>query len=157
MVLNLLKTVLITYILYLGHAKQFTVPEWIKKCVLPLTKILCVKLPEQRERMVFHDSNNDVAVVTVSSYPDEKEKTPVLSFTSIKDIPEKHLLSEIYSNIQCIRKQVQRKLKEMERNDQWIMFGNILDTILFRIYMLMIVVYIITLGVIWAVWYNKGI
>lgn len=60
----------------------------------------------------------------------------------------------ILREITTIRQYLEKKDESREIAKEWLQVGYVLDVLLFRVYLLTVLAYSITLGTLWSVWQN---
>ncbi|KAJ1087410.1 hypothetical protein NDU88_000583 [Pleurodeles waltl] len=64
------------------------------------------------------------------------------------------LLRTISSDLQAMRKLVENYFEQQEIAEEWLRMGLILDTLIYRVYLLFMLVYALILGSTWGSWYH---
>ncbi|XP_004713534.1 5-hydroxytryptamine receptor 3C [Echinops telfairi] len=134
MVLSLLETVFITYLLHLATTEPPPMPEWFHSLLL-----LCT-CPGKRCPTAPHKEQKGLAL-TPTHLPGLKE--PV------------ELVGKMPRCGQAEQKESARTLQKPETQkqhliDQWVQFSHMMDTLLFRLYLLFLVSSILTVIVLWT-------
>ncbi|RXN13591.1 5-hydroxytryptamine receptor 3A-like protein [Labeo rohita] len=142
MVASLLETIFITNILY-GSRDLPPLPKWLRILVLKyFARIACMKKPcdrhlegENRSESIFY-------------------KNPMTD-NAMTDIPKKELvgassvrvwdqcfdeMKKMSQDLLAIRHQVEEHLNNDNKTDDWMMFGQVIDRVLFIMYSLFIVI-----------------
>ncbi|XP_050951555.1 5-hydroxytryptamine receptor 3A [Labeo rohita] len=156
MVASLLETIFITNILY-GSRDLPPLPKWLRILVLKyFARIACMKKPcdrhlegENRSESIFY-------------------KNPMTD-NAMTDIPKKELvgassvrvwdqcfdeMKKMSQDLLAIRHQVEEHLNNDNKTDDWMMFGQVIDRVLFIMYSLFIVVSLSTIMVLWLYSYS---
>lgn len=60
----------------------------------------------------------------------------------------------ILREITTIRQLLEKKDESREIAKEWLQVGYVLDVLLFRVYLLTVLAYSITLGTLWSIWQN---
>lgn len=64
------------------------------------------------------------------------------------------VMEGILREITAIRQFMEKKDESREIAKEWLQVGYVLDVLLFRVYLLTVLAYSITLGTLWSVWQN---
>lgn len=64
------------------------------------------------------------------------------------------VMEGILREITTIRRFMEKKDESREIAKEWLQVGYVLDVLLFRVYLLTVLAYSITLGTLWSVWQN---
>ncbi|KAI2650160.1 5-hydroxytryptamine receptor 3C [Labeo rohita] len=151
LITSLLETIFITNILY-GSRDLPPLPKWLRILVLKyFARIACMKKPcdrhlegENRSESIFY-------------------KNPMTD-NAMTDIPKKELvgassvrvwdqcfdeMKKMSQDLLAIRHQVEEHLNNDNKTDDWMMFGQVIDRVLFIMYSLFIVVSLSTIMVLW--------
>lgn len=64
------------------------------------------------------------------------------------------VMEGILREITTIRQFMEKKDESREIAKEWLQVGYVLDVLLFRVYLLTVLAYSITLGTLWSVWQN---
>lgn len=64
------------------------------------------------------------------------------------------VMDGILREITTIRQFLEKKDESREIAKEWLQVGYVLDVLLFRVYLLTVLAYSITLGSLWSVWQN---
>lgn len=62
------------------------------------------------------------------------------------------VMDSILHEITTIRQFIEKKDESREIAKEWLQVGYVLDVLLFRVYLLAVLAYTITLGTLWSVW-----
>ncbi|KAM9316578.1 5-hydroxytryptamine receptor 3A-like [Gastrophryne carolinensis] len=172
LVLSLLETVIITYILHRGALERGAVPSWIKHIVLGyLAPMICYRSVSINTHN--HTSNNHVPPPTTeNNAPRQPPPSPcqdkvrntahkeflppfleLLHPEALRPEAERHL-AVISQNLGVVREMLESKKQLQAQEEEWVHIGNILDSLLYRMYLIFITSYAIILISIWCVWYN---
>ncbi|MCJ8740809.1 hypothetical protein PDJAM_G00063310 [Pangasius djambal] len=160
LVISLTETVLIVRLVH-KQDLQTHVPQWVKYLVLEkATMLLCIRnkkfcsllshesdLPRYTEnnmntvRCNHHhhcDSSRDMDRNLVMGLPIRDSTPPVMD----------NILHEVSS----IRQYLEKRQACRDIAKEWLQVGYVLDVLLFRVYLLAMLAYSITLGTLWSVW-----
>ncbi|XP_072264459.1 5-hydroxytryptamine receptor 3A-like isoform X2 [Pyxicephalus adspersus] len=171
LVLSLLETVIITHILHRGKLSG-SVPGWVKSFVLGfLAQLICYK--DKIVRNKNPDTNNHILHPTfendlsrhVPPNPchdkvfDTEHKDfspPVLDLLppdALSSGAERHL-AFISQNLRMVREVLESKQQLQAQEEEWVQIGYVLDSLLYRLYLIFIGSYAIIIISVWCVWYN---
>ncbi|XP_064190086.1 5-hydroxytryptamine receptor 3A-like [Anguilla rostrata] len=147
MVCSLLETVLITNILC--NSSQYpSVPRWIRVIVLQyLARLVCL------DHSVMLTS---VFLLFPAASVENMEAKPGPNVTAEPQSDDLVLgqLKRLGQDVLAIRQQVEKHLADNETAEDWIQIGNVIDRLLFYLYIFFIIVSFITISVIWIKWYS---
>ncbi|XP_056614062.1 5-hydroxytryptamine receptor 3A [Triplophysa dalaica] len=146
MVTSLLETVLITNILC-GSNHFPPLPKWIRILVLKyLARLVCM---EQMSCDQNSEGNTPKILVYSNSMTEYSKKDSVCS--SPVSFQERCLeeMQKLRKDLLAIRRQVEEHFSNENRTDEWIMFGQIIDRLLFIVYFIFVTVSSITILVLW--------
>nr|DBA26327.1 TPA: hypothetical protein GDO54_010603 [Pyxicephalus adspersus] len=131
LVLSLLETVIITHILHRGKLSG-SVPGWVKSFVLGfLAQLICYK-----DKIDFSPPVLDLLP------PD-----------ALSSGAERHL-AFISQNLRMVREVLESKQQLQAQEEEWVQIGYVLDSLLYRLYLIFIGSYAIIIISVWCVWYN---
>uniref|UniRef100_A0A668USV6 Neurotransmitter-gated ion-channel transmembrane domain-containing protein n=1 Tax=Oreochromis aureus TaxID=47969 RepID=A0A668USV6_OREAU len=130
LVISLTETVLIVRLVH-KQDLQPPVPQWLKYLVLERAPVLfCIHKKTTRK--------------TTMELAESKEKSPN------DNVPP--LMDNILQEVTTIRHFLEKRDKCREIAKEWLQVGYVLDVLLFRVYLVAVVAYSITLGTLWSVW-----
>lgn len=66
--------------------------------------------------------------------------------------PTPPVMSSILQEVTAIRSFLEKRDRSREVAKEWLQVGYVLDVLLFRVYLVAVVTYSITLGTLWSVW-----
>ncbi|KFQ27579.1 5-hydroxytryptamine receptor 3A, partial [Merops nubicus] len=164
LVISLTETILIVRLVH-KQDLQPHVPKWVKRLLLErATVLLCI-----RDRTQFSQSrtqtsgipreveNNDsTAKMNPYSCEDPREcealggarHTPAFAGPSEGSV----LMLGILREVTAIRQVLGKREDFREVAHEWLQVGYVLDVLLFRVYLVAVLAYSITLGTLWSVW-----
>uniref|UniRef100_H3AXG3 5-hydroxytryptamine receptor 3A n=1 Tax=Latimeria chalumnae TaxID=7897 RepID=H3AXG3_LATCH len=143
MVISLLETVIITNILHHNSVQHSRTPGWVKKLVLKyIAKIICYRLP-----MAQPEPNCKMLFLFPNFLGKEQQKEPGLIKQQCSYTQDLLWISE---DIRAIRSYLELHYREKEFEREWILIGSVLDSLLYRIYLLFISVYAIVISSLWC-------
>ncbi|KAJ8418886.1 hypothetical protein AAFF_G00003850 [Aldrovandia affinis] len=164
MVISLLETVIITNVLHHNSMKYRQVPRWVRVLVLGyLARIICYTKPEEESNGPQNKCDSTGPWVTQPSAPTSTpDPAPVLppitnghgtQITLLPSaIPE---LTQICQDVSLMRTHLTSLQKESEMQDQWCHVGYVMDFLLFRIYLLLIILYAVVIICMWCIWFSQ--
>ncbi|XP_031603488.1 5-hydroxytryptamine receptor 3A [Oreochromis aureus] len=155
LVISLTETVLIVRLVH-KQDLQPPVPQWLKYLVLERAPVLfcihkkhrlCSRLSSQSTDMENYKENN----YGTGSQHEREGGLLGLHLTPAKDnVPP--LMDNILQEVTTIRHFLEKRDKCREIAKEWLQVGYVLDVLLFRVYLVAVVAYSITLGTLWSVW-----
>ncbi|XP_053546088.1 5-hydroxytryptamine receptor 3A [Bombina bombina] len=154
LVISMAETIIIIRIV---NKKNFQpqVPKWLKKLLLKVTALCCIK---GQAKLSMADTHSlDISLQSGSSSADKLTKDnkehgneyEILEEVTANKAPE--TIERILQEISTIRKYLLRR-EECETADEWLQVGYVLDSLLFRVYLLVILAYAVTLATMWIYW-----
>ncbi|XP_043926700.1 5-hydroxytryptamine receptor 3E-like [Protopterus annectens] len=146
MVLSLLETVVITSILHQRSMQSTRIPNWIKKLVLDyMARLICFKVTHQAEELP------KASVITCQSNIEfnEKIKYPNLPPGGLPSFFTQRLL-EISHDLFIIRSSLESQSAEKLYEGTWIQIAYVLDSLLYRLYLMCISIYTIVIICLWC-------
>ncbi|XP_029473193.1 5-hydroxytryptamine receptor 3E-like [Rhinatrema bivittatum] len=153
LVISLLQTVIITHVLHRGAVHGTRIPAWVKTLVVDLVaRMVCYKAPlEQKEKP-------PIATSTVKQNNLEREErlkqSPALHGPHPHCASTQRQLAQISQDLHGIRSSVERRQREREQEEEWVRIAHILDSLLYRFYLLSVAVYAAVIISLWCAWYN---
>ncbi|XP_063775371.1 5-hydroxytryptamine receptor 3A-like [Pseudophryne corroboree] len=172
LVLSLLETVIITHVLHRGALQNGSLPCWVRRFVLGfLAQLICYHYPNGNAES--SSSNNPVLSATNEidaqrqpppspchekvSEKEHKEFFP----TVLELLPPDALcpgterqLALISQNLQMVREMLESRNQLRAQEEEWVQVGYVLDSLLYRLYLIFIGSYAIIIISVWCVWYN---
>nr|DBA16252.1 TPA: hypothetical protein GDO54_003664 [Pyxicephalus adspersus] len=131
LVISLTETILIVRLVH-KQDLQPHVPEWVKRLVLEkITVLLCIRDNKNSENAKEYDRSIGVILPT-------KESSIVVD----------SILHEIAS----IRQYLEKRDEYRDIAREWLQVGYVLDVLLFRIYLVAVLAYTVTLATMWSYW-----
>ncbi|XP_069068710.1 5-hydroxytryptamine receptor 3A-like [Pleurodeles waltl] len=149
LVIGLLETVFVMNILHQGSSKCPAVPQWARTMVLHyLAKLVCYKKIDHCDTWTLNNSFTFESVI--------QEKSVNLHIGDYNHLGPHltSLLRTISSDLQAMRKLVENYFEQQEIAEEWLRMGLILDTLIYRVYLLFMLVYALILGSTWGSWYH---
>ncbi|KAJ0004089.1 hypothetical protein NQD34_010303 [Periophthalmus magnuspinnatus] len=139
LVISLTETVLIVRLVH-KQDLQPPVPHWLKYLVLRRPRCSSCTLHHSTDfsrRRSHHDRDGGL----------------LLGFPSSRDPPPPPpVMNNILQEVTAIRHFLEKRDRCREVAKEWLQVGYVLDVLLFRVYLVAMVTYSITLGTLWAVW-----
>uniref|UniRef100_A0A3B3S8H5 5-hydroxytryptamine receptor 3A n=1 Tax=Paramormyrops kingsleyae TaxID=1676925 RepID=A0A3B3S8H5_9TELE len=141
LVISLTETVLIVRLVH-KQDLQPPVPDWVKRLVLEKAPLLlcirdkqkfCPALCNHRNCDGGKDSERGLGLLLPA-----RDSTPVMD--------------SILLEISSIRRFLDRRDESRDIAKEWLQVGYVLDVLLFRVYLVAVLAYSITLGTLWSVW-----
>ncbi|KAG9348586.1 hypothetical protein JZ751_002322 [Albula glossodonta] len=147
LVISLTETVLIVRLVH-KQDLQPHVPEWVKRLVLQkATALLCIRnkrkfgpappRPPDHTGLKENNMNMEKGVGLGQVLPVKESGT---------------VMEGILQEICSIRQFLERREEYREIAREWLQVGYVLDVLLFRIYLVAMLAYSLTLGTLWSVW-----
>ncbi|XP_064207088.1 5-hydroxytryptamine receptor 3A [Anguilla rostrata] len=162
LVISLTETVLIVRLVH-KQDLQPRVPEWVKYLVLErATAFLCIRSRRQfcpvlsRGSDLPHFRENNMNMVRCNHRSCESTKDTErglgMGLSGRDGVP---VLDSILREISSIRQFLDRRDECRAIAREWLQVGYVLDVLLFRVYLVAVLAYSITLGTLWSVWQNS--
>ncbi|KAK7925102.1 hypothetical protein WMY93_007412 [Mugilogobius chulae] len=171
LVISLTETVLIVRLVH-KQDLQPPVPHWLKYLVLEKAPVLfcihqkhrlCSRLSSHSQASDlehYKDNNYGTAQCTLHHSTDFSRRRShhdgwglLLGFPSPRDPPAPPpVMNNILQEVTAIRHFLEKRDRCREVAKEWLQVGYVLDVLLFRVYLVAMVTYSITLGTLWAVW-----
>ncbi|OCT80623.1 hypothetical protein XELAEV_18027440mg [Xenopus laevis] len=153
LVLSLLETVIITYVMHRGTMQNMLMPAWVKSLVLGfIAKLICY-----RDKTVNADTTLSSTNIIASS--ENTARSPVSSsdLGGLEDAlypgPEMQL-ALIIENLRRVREMLEGRQHLRAQEEEWMLVAYVLDSLLYRLYLVFIASYAIIIISVWCVWYN---
>uniref|UniRef100_W5KEM5 5-hydroxytryptamine receptor 3A n=1 Tax=Astyanax mexicanus TaxID=7994 RepID=W5KEM5_ASTMX len=138
LVISLTETVLIVRLVH-KQDLQSHVPQWVKNLVLEkATVLLCIRNKKFCSLLNRESDLPDMERGLGMGMPVRDSTPPVMD----------NILHEVSS----IRQFLEKREASREIAKEWLQVGYVLDVLLFRVYLLAMLAYSITLGALWSVW-----
>ncbi|XP_051550749.1 5-hydroxytryptamine receptor 3C-like [Myxocyprinus asiaticus] len=144
MVASLLETIIITNILC-GSSCYPPLPEWVK--------VLFLNYLARLVRLRKKPSENCEDRKKETNHCEQACEIPQ-SETNLKKSASLQELRKISQELLYIRQQVAKHFQTDQSEDEWVHFGQVIDRLLFGIYVLFLSVSFFTIVVFWVYWYN---
>uniref|UniRef100_A0A8C5SLB0 5-hydroxytryptamine receptor 3A n=1 Tax=Laticauda laticaudata TaxID=8630 RepID=A0A8C5SLB0_LATLA len=140
LVISLTETILIVRLVH-KQDLQPHVPDWVKLWVLErATVLLCIQ-----DRKAFRPTCTQSADISrdMENNDSTGEKSPIR-------FPES--MAHILQEIAAIRQFLEKRDEFRDIACEWLQVGYVLDVLLFRAYLVAVLAYSITLGILWSIW-----
>uniref|UniRef100_A0A8C1NJU8 5-hydroxytryptamine receptor 3A n=1 Tax=Cyprinus carpio TaxID=7962 RepID=A0A8C1NJU8_CYPCA len=158
LVISLTESVLIVRLVH-KQDLQSRVPQWVKHLVLEKATVLfCIR--NKKVCSVTDPSLSPTLNVTDQSYlsncchPLHRDSGRNLGLGLSTRDSGSPVMDGILREITTIRQFLEKKDESREIAKEWLQVGYVLDVLLFRVYLLTVLAYSITLGSLWSVWQN---
>ncbi|XP_031762490.1 5-hydroxytryptamine receptor 3A [Xenopus tropicalis] len=158
LVISLTETILIVRLVH-KQDLQTHVPEWLKRLVLEkITALLCIRDKKKFGAVRVHSSdishqmeNSSTAKLAHYSteYPKDYERSVGVLVPS-KENPL--VVDNILHEIASIRQYLEKRDQCRDIAKEWLQVGYVLDILLFRIYLVAMLAYTVTLATMWSCW-----
>ncbi|KAM4694322.1 5-hydroxytryptamine receptor 3A-like [Discoglossus pictus] len=172
LVLSLVESVIITYILNRGSVYSCSVPSWVRRLVLGfIANVICYHNLTSKPKPPTSDSHVQITA-NENDGPRPPPPSPLqdkLSNTENKEFlmtvqemlppdamcpgPEWQL-ALISQNLHRVREMLENQHKEQAQQDEWVQVGYVLDSLLYRLYLIFIGSYAVIIISVWCIWYN---
>ncbi|CAB1352378.1 unnamed protein product [Coregonus sp. 'balchen'] len=163
LVISLTETVLIVRLVH-KQDLQPHVPQWLKHLVLErATVLLCIRNKHSLCSMLSRDSDhlghykeNNISPARCSHHHhlhhtgDSMERG--LGGLSVVRDNTPPVMDNILHEISSIRGFLEKRDESRDIAKEWLQVGYVLDVLLFRVYLVAMLAYSITLGTLWSVW-----
>ncbi|KAI7791415.1 putative 5-hydroxytryptamine receptor 3A-like, partial [Triplophysa rosa] len=147
MVASLLETIFITNIVC-GSSRYPALPQWVKVLFLDyIARLVCLSKSDQNGDL--EEYRNETSRFVPVKIP----KTEAVHTTP----PSIQKLKKISQELLSIRQQVDEHLNSNQTEDEWVHLGQVIDRLLFIMYVIFLVVSFITIIVYWMYWYNINV
>ncbi|XP_066502570.1 5-hydroxytryptamine receptor 3A [Hoplias malabaricus] len=158
LVISLTETVLIVRLVH-KQDLQPHVPQWVKHLVLEkATVLLCIKNKKLCSLLTVdsdtprYKENNMNTVRCNHHCESSRDMERGLSVgLSVRDSTPP-VMDNILHEVSSIRQYLEKREASREIAKEWLQVGYVLDVLLFRVYLLAMLAYSITLGTLWSVW-----
>ncbi|XP_056398331.1 5-hydroxytryptamine receptor 3A-like [Hyla sarda] len=158
LVISLTETI---FIVRLVHKQDLQphVPEWVKKLVLEkITVLLCIRDNNKFSASRIHSSNmsrqtENSSTAKLAHYNSENAKEferPVGAILPIKE--SSIVVDSILHEIASIRQYLEKRDEYRDIAKEWLQVGYVLDVLLFRVYLVAVLAYTVTLATMWSYW-----
>ncbi|XP_072342306.1 5-hydroxytryptamine receptor 3A-like [Scyliorhinus torazame] len=159
LVISLTETILIVRLVH-KQDLQPHVPEWVKRLVLEkATILLCL-----RNKKWFHSTSQNSE--TPENPRDRKGSTVQLNHfscengmdcekpvdSSVSQADSRLTVDNILHEISAIRQFLEKRDECRDIAKEWLQVGYVLDVLLFRVYLVAVLAYGISLGTLWSIW-----
>uniref|UniRef100_A0A8C1JS44 5-hydroxytryptamine (serotonin) receptor 3A n=1 Tax=Cyprinus carpio TaxID=7962 RepID=A0A8C1JS44_CYPCA len=154
LVMSLTESVLIVRLVH-KQDLQSRVPQWVKHLVLEkATVLLCIRNKKFCSILSQGSDLPPTLNVTDQSYLSNCYSGRNLGLGLSTRDSGSPVMDGILREITTIRQFLEKKDESREIAKEWLQVGYVLDVLLFRIYLLTVLAYSITLGTLWYIWQN---
>ncbi|KAM4772179.1 5-hydroxytryptamine receptor 3A-like [Rhinophrynus dorsalis] len=151
LVIGLLETVFVMNILHRGSSQCPAVPIWARTLVLHyLAGLVCYKKPEEFEP----ESLNNSFVSESAKYGKNINVQISHVEPSQGGVQTQLFLRNISNDLHSMRCLMEGYFEQQETAEEWLRIGLILDALVYRMYLLFMMVYAVILGATWGTWYH---
>uniref|UniRef100_A0A3Q3JU87 5-hydroxytryptamine receptor 3A n=1 Tax=Monopterus albus TaxID=43700 RepID=A0A3Q3JU87_MONAL len=140
LVISLTETVLIVRLVH-KQDLQPPVPHWVKYLVLERAPVL----------FCIHKNHRFCSRLSSQAQHDREGGLLGLGLPPSRD-PTPPVMDNILQEVTAIRHFLEKRDRCREVAKEWLQVGYVLDVLLFRVYLVAMVAYSITLGTLWSVW-----
>ncbi|XP_075694868.1 5-hydroxytryptamine receptor 3A-like [Rhinoderma darwinii] len=158
LVISLTETILIVRLVH-KQDLQPHVPEWVKKLVLEkITILLCIRNNKKFTASHIHSSNmsrqmENSSTAKLTHYNSENAKDYERSVGAILPTKESSIVVDsILHEIASIRQYLEKRDEYRDIAKEWLQVGYVLDVLLFRVYLVAVLAYTVTLATMWSYW-----
>ncbi|XP_061608039.1 5-hydroxytryptamine receptor 3A isoform X6 [Phyllopteryx taeniolatus] len=157
LVISLTETVLIVRLVH-KQDLQPPVPHWLRYLVLERAPALfCIYKNSVKLRLAVCLSLSSLAQCTLHHTCEigrQHEREAALLGRALPPSrdPSSPVVSNILQEVTAIRNFLEKRDRGNEVAKEWLQVGYVLDVLLFRVYLVAVVAYSITLGTLWSVW-----
>ncbi|CAM5172282.1 unnamed protein product [Eretmochelys imbricata] len=164
LVISLTETILIVRLVH-KQDLQPHVPDWVKHLVLErATILLCI-----RDRKKFYPSRTPSS--DISRHPENNDSTAKLNHYGCENLRKYErtagarplpappaqgesspVAESILQEIAAIRQFLEKRDEFRDIAREWLQVGYVLDVLLFRVYLVAVLAYSVTLGTLWSIW-----
>ncbi|XP_033851990.2 5-hydroxytryptamine receptor 3A-like [Acipenser ruthenus] len=159
LVISLTETILIVRLVH-KQDLQPHVPEWVKYLVLERATVLfCIRNkhkfgplhPKEVDVTQYKENNinSDKLNFLCCENPKHREKPMGMALPLRENTP---VVDSILHEISFIRQYLEKRDEYRDIAKEWLQVGYVLDVLLFRVYLVAVLAYSITLGTLWSVW-----
>uniref|UniRef100_A0A3Q1IAP5 Neurotransmitter-gated ion-channel transmembrane domain-containing protein n=1 Tax=Anabas testudineus TaxID=64144 RepID=A0A3Q1IAP5_ANATE len=161
LVISLTETVLIVRLVH-KQDLQTPVPHWVKYLVLERAPVLfcihkkhrlCSRLSSQASDLENHGAHKNIRISSTGEPHQHDREGGLLGLglpPSRDNTPP--VMDNILQEVTAIRHFLEKRDRCREVAKEWLQVGYVLDVLLFRVYLVAMVAYSITLGTLWSVW-----
>ncbi|PIO32240.1 hypothetical protein AB205_0141140, partial [Aquarana catesbeiana] len=158
LVISLTETILIVRLVH-KQDLQPHVPEWVKRLVLEkITFLLCIRDKKKYSVSRIHSPNMSLQMENSSTAKlahcnSENTKEYDRSIGAILPTQESSIVVDnILHEIASIRQYLEKRDEYRDIAREWLQVGYVLDVLLFRIYLVAVLAYTVTLATMWSYW-----
>ncbi|XP_048471543.1 5-hydroxytryptamine receptor 3A [Rhincodon typus] len=159
LVISLTETILIVQLVHKQDLRSHA-PEWVKSLILDkATVLLCLRNKTQFRSMRQHSETSDNArdrkdsMVQLNHFACENGTDCEKPLSSSLPQADTHLtVDNILHEISAIRQFLEKRDEYRDIAKEWLQIGYVLDVLLFRVYLVAVLAYAISLGTLWSIW-----
>ncbi|XP_053546032.1 5-hydroxytryptamine receptor 3A-like [Bombina bombina] len=152
LVISLTETILIVRLVH-KQDLQPHVPEWVKRLVLEkITALLCIRDKNRFSAEVCQQMESN-STAKLAHYNSENSKNYERSSGAI--VPPKEsavIVDSILHEIASIRHYLEKRDEHRDIAKEWLQVGYVLDVLLFRVYLVAVLAYTVTMATLWSYW-----
>uniref|UniRef100_A0A7M4EX59 5-hydroxytryptamine receptor 3A n=1 Tax=Crocodylus porosus TaxID=8502 RepID=A0A7M4EX59_CROPO len=156
LVLSLTETILIVRLVH-KQDLQSHVPDWVKWLVLDRAAILLCCRDRKQVSPAWAQTTlgptaklNHYSGETLQEYEGAGDTRPMLAPLARGESPA--MMHSILQEITAIRHFLEKRDASRAIACEWLQVGYVLDALLFRAYLVAVLAYSVTLGVLWSIW-----
>nr|XP_032820219.1 5-hydroxytryptamine receptor 3A [Petromyzon marinus] len=151
LVISLMETIFIVRLVHKQDV-QSHVPPWLKKWLLSRgSVILCRKQIPYPRSVTFPNDGAQNAADNENPSPFFRCEEKVCEHGGEGQMPTS-TIRRVLREISGLRRHLEKQEEEKQVTGEWLQVGHVLDSLLFRLYLLVIVMYTLTLGILWSIW-----
>uniref|UniRef100_F6R6P1 5-hydroxytryptamine (serotonin) receptor 3C, ionotropic n=1 Tax=Xenopus tropicalis TaxID=8364 RepID=F6R6P1_XENTR len=168
LVLSLLETVIITHVMHRGAMQSIIMPAWVRSLVLGfIAQLICYRKKAVNADITLSPTNIISSCENATRPPasssdhggiqEQKGSLPnvpeLLPSDALYPGPEMQL-ALIIQNLRRVREMLESKHHLRAQEEEWMLVAYVLDSLLYRLYLIFIASYAIIIISVWCVWYN---
>ncbi|XP_053308424.1 5-hydroxytryptamine receptor 3A-like [Spea bombifrons] len=157
LVISLTETILIVRLVH-KQDLQPHVPNWLKRLVLEkITVILCIRDKKfgtaRTDSLDISRQTENSSIERLARYNSENSKDYEKSVGVILPSRESSVIVDsILHEIASIRHYLEKRDEYRDIAKEWLQIGYVLDVLLFRVYLLAVLAYTVTMATLWSYW-----
>ncbi|KAJ3589337.1 hypothetical protein NHX12_010182 [Muraenolepis orangiensis] len=153
LVISLAETVVIVRLVHKQDLQQ-PAPDWLKRLVLEKAAVLFCVHTKRRPCSLHHTCEAGRGALPALPHSHQRDSGGLLGGLGVPlgalGVPP--VMDNILQEVTSIRHSLEKRDKCREVAKEWLQIGYVLDVLLFRVYLVAMVAYSITLGTLWSVW-----
>eukprot|EP00079_Xenopus_tropicalis_P035761 XP_017949532.1 PREDICTED: uncharacterized protein htr3c [Xenopus tropicalis] len=179
LVLSLLETVIITHVMHRGAMQSIIMPAWVRSLVLGfIAQLICYRKKAVNADITLSPTNIISSCENATRPPASSSDhggiqgnaglfffAPSEQKGSLPNVPEllpsdalypgpEMQLALIIQNLRRVREMLESKHHLRAQEEEWMLVAYVLDSLLYRLYLIFIASYAIIIISVWCVWYN---